>query len=182
MACIVDIQGFQFKTNPFICKELAIKEFDLQKNCCHHIKKFVFNYPVIFEYLRSDIKKQIEFLMHKKHGFHWHSTEETPFLHSYTDFGKIIQSEIIDKNYFLVMVKGEQKLKWLENFLPTNLISIVNLEKYGCPAINKLKNEEISCNFHCSLHCLPGKTCGVENVQLIYNWLKNANLSLPIYG
>lgn len=180
-ACIVDVQGFQFKSNPFICKELAIKKFSLENSCCHNINKFVFNYPIEFKYLNSNIQNQINFLTKKKHGLDWYSLSDTPFLYQYSDLGKILQTEIIDKDCKTILVKGEQKAKWLGNMF-NNSINIINIEDYGCPSISVLKNEtkSLNCNLNCLLHYLSDRSCAVENVQLFNNWLFKINSSLPI--
>lgn len=165
--CLVDVQGFQFKSKLFLCKELAIKPLT---HCCHYIKKYVFNFPIDYMNLNSTTKTQIRYLMNNIHGHFWYSKDTK---HLYSDLGKILHDEIINKNYKIVLIKGQQKAEWLFNIMNSSNVQIINIEDFDCPSLGILKQEcySQSCNPICGMHYISGKTCAVENVQLINNWL-----------
>lgn len=177
--CLLDVQGFQFKSKQFLCKELAIKPL---KYCCHNIKKYVFNYPIDYTNLHSSTKSQIRYLMNNIHGHFWYSDDATPNLHLYSDLGKILHDEIVNKNYKIVLIKGQHKARWLFDIINSPNIQIINLEEYNCPSLKNLKQDYFSlpCESICDMHYISGKACAVENLHLINNWLLECDVVASI--
>lgn len=173
--CLIDVQGFQFKSKLFLCKELAIKPLI---HCCHDIKKYIFNFPIDYSNLHSTAKSQIRYLMNNIHGHFWHSEDDSPHLHLYSDLGKILSDEIINNNYKIILVKGRQKVEWLINVLNEPTVKVINIEDFDCPSIGMLKQgfDSQHCKPVCEMHYISGKTCAVENVQLMNNWLLEYNV------
>lgn len=150
---IVDLQGFKLlKNNEFICKEIAF--LNVENGEC--ISK-IFAPPIPWIDLNRNDRRNILWLTRNHHNLEWCSGE-IPYINLETDCYNILNEA--NKIY----VKGEEKVKWLENLLYKK---IINLEKFNCPALSELHSQsQVDC---CNLHI---NNCAVRNVKSLCHWYK----------
>lgn len=150
MAVFVDMQGFRGGNNQFIAKEIAVL---YSENKFHH---FILTPPVSFNQLPPPQQVQARWLQHNHHGLYW-------------DGGDVSYEEV---KFFLntlrnysIYVKGEEKRKWLENMLESNVI-VRNLEELNCPnleTLSKLYKNTLRCYYH----AYHKGSCALQNTLLL---------------
>lgn len=160
---IADVQGFQYKSGAFVCKELAL--LNTKTNTCLH--KFI-RFPLESFLLNFHSRQHMQFLTNKIHGLGF--TEGA-------DEDTIKQEEIsfvlcnIIAPWDVILVKGANKAKWFSSILPAE-ISIINVEINGSsppPSLATLKTFIMS--KHCQKHHFDNTlNCAMENVNFIYFW------------
>lgn len=153
---ILDVQGFQYGTENFLCKEIAI--LDTDNNCYSH--RFV-KMPVHMTYFMNNFQTGMNHITQNIHGLKWENEDNLEYerLSEY-----IINCIGLNGT---VHVKGLQKKKWLEKFMPN--ITIIDLETEGCPSFNNLKLY-LKSN-HCKKHLFNNDLrCSVENVYFLWYW------------
>lgn len=157
---IVDIQGFQYKNSKFLCKEIAILKDFL---CFHHIVGISMDY----NYLCNEMKGQIEWLQQNLHGLSWNEKGTI----SQENISEFLRT-IIGEHDGSVMVKGLEKKKWLEQYIPNE---IVDMESLGCPKLGSLKNttEKHGKYYHCNMHMNNNLQCSKYNAFTLGNWYIN---------
>ena len=160
--CIVDFQGFQVNPGEFIVKELAVMH-GLQQKYAH----FIFLPPSNI-YPSSSITHFVE---NHHHGLKWNS--------GYVPYYKLQNVlNFVTKDYCEVYVKGHKKLVDLKFLLKHK--KIINLEAFGCPSLNFLKqmsevlkfsgiqNNNVKCFFHTNdVFC-----CSLLNVMMLSGWFQ----------
>nr|CAH7715700.1 unnamed protein product [Callosobruchus chinensis] len=151
---IIDVQGFNYGPNTFICKEIAIINLKTGVYRCK-----VINIPICFKMLNITIQKHMKWLSYNYHGLEWSHQKDFLYYEQLSDFIKnVVKNEI-------VFVKGVEKKIWLTRFT-TN--QIIDLHDEGCPNLTKLK--VIYKSVHCNQHIFTHLNCALENVTLLYNW------------
>jgi hypothetical protein len=150
---IVDVQGFQYGTSSFICKEIALID-TITGNVDHAILKLPFD-------------KQWDWLTHNLHGLQWdcdwhcniNFENLTDFIENFINNNKNVN----DYDGIIVAVKGAQKKEWLSNLLK---IEVVDLEEDCYPALKNLK--EIFKSQHLQKNYFNNLYCSLENVYNLY--------------
>jgi hypothetical protein len=145
---IVDIQGFKYRKNDFILKEIAVL---CSKYQYHH---FIIKPPIDFQSLSNDERKQIIWTTNHIHGLYWQDG-----FYAFNDIKNFLKNHLKDK---LIYVKGYEKKIFLENFLNNN--RILNVEEIDCPNLKTLKSNCKEYN-HCSK--------AIQNVYLVKKFLLN---------
>lgn len=157
---IVDVQGFQYKTIPFICKEIAI--LNTCNKTFHHA---ILNFPIDQEWMNNQVIKYMNRTTDIQHGLYWNSRNEN-FL-NYEELSKFIV-ESIPYSDDLVLVKGLIKKNWLQKFISNNIVDVFN---EGCPKLKQLKKIDNDFhNYNCNNHVYSKLQCAQENVYLIFKW------------
>jgi hypothetical protein len=163
---IVDVQGFQYGTSNFICKEIAIIN-TINGKSDHAMLKLPFD-KTLFNH-RTE--KQWDWLTNNLHGLQWdcdwhcniNFENLTGFIENFINNNK----NVTDYDDIIVAVKGAQKKEWLSNLLK---IEVIDLEEDCYPALKNLK--EIFKSQHCQKHYFNNLYCSLENVHNLYNWCK----------
>nr|CAH7717116.1 unnamed protein product [Callosobruchus chinensis]CAH7732129.1 unnamed protein product [Callosobruchus chinensis]CAH7739361.1 unnamed protein product [Callosobruchus chinensis] len=121
---IIDVQGFNYGSNTFICKEIAIINIKTGVYRCKLMKWLSYNY----------------------HGLEWSSDHKDHL--NYEQLSDFIKNVVKNE---IVFVKGVDKKVWLERFV-TN--QIIDLHNEGCPNLVKLKMiyKSVHCNQHLFNH------------------------------
>lgn len=157
---IVDLQGFIYNGD-FVVKEICI----LTKNLKFHE---IVKSPFPFTNLTSKCKQEVKWLENNYHGLRW-------------NHGYITQNELqktiapILKNK-IIIVKGLNKIKWVQEILKQQVNVCINVEDMGC--IMKLSEpfsnerieqgiENIKC---CNKHKFETNHCALRNALLIRRW------------
>jgi hypothetical protein len=131
---IVDVQGFQYGTSSFICKEIALID-TITGNVDHAILKLSFD-KTLFNHRT---KKQWDWLTHNLHGLQWDCDWHCNInFENLTDFIENLLTTIKTSTTMMTLyhVKGAQKKEWLSNLLK---IEVVDLEEDCYPALKNLK-------------------------------------------
>lgn len=160
---IVDIQGFQFKDSEYFIKEIAIYNLDT-----HIVNHTFIRPPNNSSWFSPSVKRHMQWLCNNIHGLDW----DDNWFDNDVNRPQTIPLERIE-NYIhsiigdcIIMVKGLNKKKILENFL-SNII--IDIDKFSCLNLNTLKND-IICDYHCNFHLNNSLNCAKRNVHLLYNW------------
>jgi hypothetical protein len=132
---IVDVQGFQYRSSPFIPKELSVVSCETGEVVFHR-KIFP---PIPYELVGPDFQAQIRWTTQRLHGMHW-DDGTTPYLSFGTDLGHFF----LDAKY--IIVKGRMKKDIISKFAP--LADVIDAEGYMCPSLREIV-----------------KTCRPENVN-----------------
>lgn len=155
----VDLQGFKDNENRFIVKELAIATED-------YTNVFLVKPPYPYKKLTVDEKKHVNWI-ERKRGILW-----CEGYINYGEFKKLVHNILDNKK---VIVKGEEKIKWLGE-LCSNCI-IIDFGSRGCPNLSKLnkKFDTTEANLNCSYH---SNYCALKNVICLRKWYVENNLSV----
>lgn len=155
---ILDVQGFQFKTSPFFCKELAFQSLD-GTSTFHNF----FNFPTKFHQLNYSEQKHMNWVTHNIHGLEWETNNSL----QYITLHEILHNNQLIQDAHMLVVKGYQKQNWLKLYLPEK--NIVNIEIYGCSKLESLRTAAASNGsiFHCNKHLNNFLYCALENIQLL---------------
>lgn len=162
----VDFQGFKSNSNRFIVKEFAMKT----KNIKFHdiVKSPKANVAAILD---EDHQRQAKWLTENYHGLDWNCG----FI-SLKELRCIIKPILMKK---VIYIKGEEKVKWLENILNIYKnnnceIIIINLETIDCTInLNKKYSKEFRiCNKHLSMKNKknPICHCARANISILSDW------------
>lgn len=157
---IIDVQGFNYGSDRYMWKEIAI--FNMVTETCKH--KFL-KMPHQLELFNHTVQKHMNWLFRNLHGLEWDSSGDD-FL-SYDELSDFIKSEV--KND-VILVKGLEKKRWLETFLGNQIIDLYEIQ---CPNLDKLK--DVFKSYHCNQHIYNNLNCSMENVYLLFNWYKYCN-------
>nr|CAH7717117.1 unnamed protein product [Callosobruchus chinensis]CAH7732130.1 unnamed protein product [Callosobruchus chinensis]CAH7739362.1 unnamed protein product [Callosobruchus chinensis] len=152
---IIDVQGFNYGSNTFICKEIAIINIKTGVYRCKLV-----NIPICFKLLNITVQKHMKWLSYNYHGLEWSSDHKDHL--NYEQLSDFIKNVVKNE---IVFVKGVDKKVWLERFV-TN--QIIDLHNEGCPNLVKLKM--IYKSVHCNQHLFNHLSCALENVTLLHHW------------
>lgn len=120
---IVDIQGFQFKDSEFIIREIAI--YDMQTNFVEH-KLIKLQHSITW--FSPNVRKHMQWCTKNVHGLPWEDRHDSDNNISQPSLlqeaiGKYLR-DVIDDD--IILVKGLNKKKVLEKFLPNIILIIIN--------------------------------------------------------
>lgn len=161
----VDLQGFKSNTNRFVVKEIAI----VTRNTTFH--DIIKSTPSSFSDLDVVHKKQAKWLTYNFHGLKW-------------DFGFITFQDLRKKiepilNGKVVYVKGENKIKWLQQILGFNsrLCQIIDIEPLNCALSLSINNGSTYTKFQvCKNHIAIKREirchCALKNVLILDDWFQ----------
>lgn len=154
---IVDVQGFKTSGNKFVFKELAILQL-LNDN----LTSYLFKPPFPWSELEARYKSENNWLSRNYHGLDWESGD--------VPFGLMQYLLLFPAS--TIYVKGMEKRVWLKKEFPT--LCFANLEDFGCPSLQKLKNEVAIpvCSYHSPSTFSP-PNCAIQNVRLLKHWFSN---------
>lgn len=154
---IIDVQGFQHGKNlEFICKEISIFSTE-NRTSVHKILRPQTRYQL----LDQNIKAQINWNTRHLHGLRWSSSADNL---PYRDLRSFIEKNVVEGAN--VLVKGLEKKKWLQYYLPNN--NILDITEYDC---NKIKDLMLyNLEFHCKSHWDNRLRCTEQNVFSIHQW------------
>lgn len=156
---IVDVQGFQYKNVlSFMCKEISILNIE-NASCEHRLIKM----PVNYESFSKDIQQQIDWSTTNIHGLQWSTPYDDDL--AYEDLPSFIKTRFVDGAS--VFVKGLEKKRWLEQYLPNN--NILDLDLYNCPRIKDLVSSSFT-GVHCNKHYNNELRCTKHIVYSICRW------------
>lgn len=161
----VDLQGFKSNTNRFVVKEIAI----LTRNITFH--DIIKSTPTTFSELDTAHKKQVKWLTYNFHGLKWDRGSIT-----LQDLRKKIVSILNGK---VAYVKGENKLKWLQQILGFNIriCQIVDIEPLNCALSLSINNGSTYhkfqiCKEHIAINHGKRCHCALKNVLVLDNWFQ----------
>ena len=131
---VLDVEGFHYKKNAFVVKELAITTSD-------YSDRLIFLPPVNFNILPKLEQKACNWLTNYLHGLHWENGD-----YLYLNLNQILQSFVLRNPGAVFYAKGKEKTEFLAKYLDRK---IENLDDLGCPRVENLyfKNYP-SCNKH----------------------------------
>jgi hypothetical protein len=152
------MQGFQYGTSNFICKEIAIIN-TINGKSYHAILKLPFDKTLF----NRRIEKQWNWLTNNLHGLQWDGNWYCNI--NYENLLSFIENFINNNEDIIVAVKDAQKKEWLSTLLN---MEVIDLEEDGYPAFSNLK--EIFKSFHCQKHYFNNLNYSLENVYNLYNW------------
>ncbi len=161
---IIDVQGFQYKTSPFICKEIAI--INIENQDVHHR---MFDCPMPLNLLEHGFQNQVDWTTKNVHGLSWDNNCSADVSNLSQESLCLYLKVIVQDS--IIYVFGIQKKKWLEKFIVN---TIVDLNELGCINLNKLKliytklNKKN--NYHCQKHIFNNLRCARENVFYLKRW------------
>lgn len=130
---VVDLQGFKLNGNKFIFKELAV--LDCSTLMSPKLYGLVFEAPFSSRFHDVEEKQQTRWIEH--HLGHKWDEEGIP----YEMLTIVLKAYLFGADQ--VFVKGAEKLKWLQEFVPPNCI-LIDLHDLGCPSLKTLVHEEWS--------------------------------------
>lgn len=155
---IVDLQGFKNKNNDFIVKEICVY---MNKSFFHESVKS----PQSFHSLDHETRIQARWLFRNFHGLLW-------------DEGNIALRDVINLigpylSNKTILVKGEEKIKWIKYLLKNDDLIVLNAEDYGFSNTDK-SNDDFPCNFHKQKrNVMTLFHCALKNVTNINRWLSS---------
>jgi hypothetical protein len=152
------MQGFQYGTSNFICKEIAIIN-TINGKSYHAILKLPFDKTLF----NRRIEKQWNWLTNNLHGLQWDGNWYCNI--NYENLLSFIENFINNNEDIIVAVKDAQKKEWLSTLLN---MEVIDLEEDGYQAFSNLK--EIFKSFHCQKHYFNNLNYSLENVYNLYNW------------
>lgn len=156
---ICDLQGFRGNQNEFIVKEASFISVNEDK-----YQSFVFRPPFSFTELNDIQKKGAIYIERHIHGLSWESGH-IPYIEL-----KNVLKQIL-KDYKIVLVKGAEKKKFLEENTPVD-ITVTDLEDYNCPSMKEFKHLSSK---KCFYHNTNSYNCAYENVRLLLEWYKKVH-------
>lgn len=153
---LIDVQGFKH-ANKFILKEIYI----ITDN-----KKFHAIIKSPFEYKQTNPKfrQEINWVTNNYHGIKWNDGNI-----SLSSFLKSVKTALKGK---VVLCKGCEKMKWIEQIFSGIISDCQNLENEGCNVKlhECVKNDT---NFTCTFHHNMTVHCAMRNVDFLKNWVIN---------
>lgn len=151
---VIDLQGFNYGSD-CVWKEIAI--FNTSNEIYSH--KMI-KMPFQLKLFNHVSQTHMNWLRDNVHGLEWDSFYED-FL-TYEELVDFIKKRVENE---VILVKGADKKKWLEKFLPNQ---IIDLHDEGCPSLEELK--QIFKSYHCTQHYYNTLNCSLENVYFLYFW------------
>lgn len=154
----IDIQGFQYGTNNFLCKEIAVTNLDSG----YYSHRFV-RMPIDISHYCGNIRAHMNYVTKNIHGIEWVNEDDLDY-ENITDY---LNNAIGMSNK--IYVKGHEKKEWLERLLVA--VNVIDLEQEDCPSFEELKSFLKS--HHCQLHLNNNNlNCALENVNFLAYWYK----------
>lgn len=151
----VDVQGYKSSKDKFVIKEICMLNEDFR---IHEIIRS----PYPLNHLSFSYKKQVKWLIDNHHGINWNDGN--------TSMSKLKkEAKSIINEVDIVLVKGSEKVQWIENILFGDVVVVQNIENY-----------QNTTNFYSSAHlfkrCRNHKInnssnhCALQNALLLQKW------------
>lgn len=155
----VDLQGFQYGKENFLCKEIAIVKSD-DKTCLHRIIKM----PQDLSMYNQRVQNHMTWITKNLHGLTWDNSDNTNESLKYEHISEFLKNNI--PGNVTVAVKGVEKKKWLSNFIHNTIIDVFEL---NCSNFNQMKT--IFKSYHCKQHSFCNNlNCSLEHAYYLYFW------------
>lgn len=154
----IDVQGFQHKNSNFICKEIAIYDYETG-NIYHKIVSL----PIPYDCLSDEFKNQVLWLTVNFHGLEWCSQNET--LLPYEKLSEFISNHL--RKDSIILCKGVEKRNWLYKIHNREALDLLTL---NCPKMKDLKKSFAKECHPCSSHIGFNKQCALQNVKILHHW------------
>ena len=156
---LLDFEGFRYKTDEFIIKELSV---------CGDYLDTVYLYPPYgFEYLTLEERRAYQWQTKFLHGLYWHRGD-----YPYSFLGDFCKSVVLRYPNSKFYAKGTEKCSVLTNYLRK---TVENLEDFGCLKVEEIQSTAACCERHS--HLLPNyqadKHCAQRKARIFSNWLIN---------
>lgn len=155
---VIDFEGFKYKQQKFIIKEVAI--------CADYIDSVLFLPPTPLENLPKAEQRAHSWVIEHLHGLQWCSGD-----YPYTCLPNILRSFAERYPISQFYAKGEEKSAVLEEYLGK---PVENLDNLGCPKVENLPGTTPCCENHILTNC-NHKHCARRKAVLYYNWLIKYN-------
>lgn len=156
---IIDIQGFQYARDNFLCKEIAFINTENGYSTHRFVKM-----PTDLSYYTNPINRHMKYVTKNIHGIEWENNDNLEYEQVSEYLLNCIGTECT------LFVKGLEKKQWLQKLLPS--VTITDLADEGCPSFGKLKSFLRS--NHCESHlCNNTLSCALENVHFLWYWFVN---------
>lgn len=158
MHFFVDLQGFKCENNKFIVKEIC-----LISNTDETEHLYIVKPPFHYDKLALTYKKQARWLSKNFHGFDW----KDGFI-SFQNAKNLLLS-VLPKSGAIIMVKGEEKKKWIDNIFKCRVLDhdfvIHNIEDLGYNYVSTEDNNNMHCKYHGEEFI-----CAYQNARKIKQW------------
>lgn len=163
----IDLQGFKHKNNEFVVKEICI----LTKNIKFHE---IIKPPYQYNCLTEKYKREARWLTNTYHGIYWQDGCITQH-----ELKKLIQPIINEK---ILLVKGNEKVKWLKEIFGDKYITCINMDNIGCTIkLSKFSTTDVNrtiCDKH---NNLKQYHCSFQNALLLKEWYNKNKIKNKLY-
>jgi hypothetical protein len=158
---VIDVQGFQYRSSPFIPKEVTVVSCETGEVVFHRLV----SPPIPYSLLGGDFRAQIKWTTRKLHGLLW-DEEGTP----YSSLGTDLAIFLLDAHD--VIVKGCMKKDFISQLLPT--VNVINAEDYTCPSLREIVSRYGSDAQPCNAHIrgFGDHYCSMLTAQSLYMWME----------
>jgi hypothetical protein len=141
-------------------KQLFVKEICYMHPDMVHIEHIVLKPPYPEEELDDKTKNQIDYCYENINGFRWNDGTI-----DYLELNLILNG----LKDFLIIVKGIEKKKFLQKYLPNTRIYDLDMKK----SLSKFFNYRTKCYIHEDQHL---KRCAIANVMKLFVFLEKNDL------
>lgn len=155
-----DVQGYKSSKDKFVVKEICILNEDFR---IHEIIRR----PHPFNHLSISYKKQAKWIMNNHHGINWNDGN--------TSMSKLKkEAKSIINKVDVVLVKGTEKVQWIGNIFPEDVI-VRNIENYY------QNTSDFYASAHLYTRCRNHKInnssnhCALQNALLLQKWINEKN-------
>ena len=156
-----DIQMLRGQSGEYVLKEFAVFE---PTDVAQVYKAATFAPPYAAEFLPEKYVKQNSYGARHLHGLRWDDGDL-----SYEQLPRILYE--MTRQYKVLYVKGEDKKKILQFFLPTK--DVYNIEMLDCPKLRKLPLVWAPCANDAAAGCHSKHNCAERNAKRIGLWLES---------
>lgn len=139
-------------------KQLFVKELSYMLPDTANVEHFIFKPPYPEQELNDSTKHQLNYCYNNINGFKWND--------GITDYLELF-SILNDFKDYDIVVKGLQKKKFLEKYLPNTPIFNLDMKK----SINQFYNYKTKCQIHEKNDI---KRCGISNVLRIFVYMEKS--------
>lgn len=171
---IVDMQGFQYGSQNFLCKEIAILRTE-NNYTIHKIIKMPYDLSVY----NNSFRRHMNWTTKNFHGLQWGTNDDSDDGFNdgeHAEDNLLPQEEISEfiKSVIpmeaIILVKGLQKKNYLNKFIENE---IVDVSERNYPPLAALK--EFGKSKTCAHHINSEYSCSLENVHNLYFIYKYLN-------
>lgn len=155
-----DIQMLRGKDGEYVIKEFSVFE---PTDVSHAHKAVTFAPPYLGEYLPEKYVRQNKYIVTHLHGLSW---DEGTSAYEHVPY----TLNLMTQEYKVLYVKGDEKQKILQYFLPTK--QVYNVEMLDCPKLSKLPLVWAPCPNDVN-GCHTCTNCAVRNAKRIGLWLQS---------
>lgn len=164
---ILDVKGFQYKDEGFICKEIAI--IHLKSGVVFHR---LINLPHPLNWFCYDVGKNFELLQQHSHGLSWNDHHPTKFI-AYESISLFIKKIVQNERIFVL---DSHKKAWLNSLICNEIINFSEKFYVNLETLRMNNRKKYICNNHFINNSVRYIPCARENVFLLRNWYKKYHL------